>query len=133
MPANTHLESISAEAERLLEPVRASQNPQAVREGAEKLARSLVWLPNSPSSHIFAERSHVLVHDLKPIFAALELPVPVLPISADFRWLYDSGRLLYAELQSVTGTLKSHAKIPHVRCPNGETVPRVLALAEGLL
>jgi cyclic beta-1,2-glucan synthetase len=133
MPANTHLESISAEAELLPEPVHASQNPQAVREGAERLARTLVWLPNSPSSHIFAERSHILVHDLKPTLAALELPVPEPPISADFRWLYDSGRLLYTELQNVTGTLKSRAKIPHVRAPNGETVPRVLALAEGFL
>jgi hypothetical protein len=133
MPQNTHLETISAETERLPEPVHAAQNPQIIQEGTAELARTLTWLPNSPSSHTFAERSRVLAHDLKPIFTALELPAPELPISDDFRWLYDSGRLLYSELQNAARTLKSQAKIAHVRTPNGETVPRVLALAEGFL
>ena len=133
MPQNAHLETISAEAERLPEPVHAAQNPQIIHEGAVKLARTLTWLPNSPSSHTFAERSRILAHDLKPIFTALELPAPEVPISDDFRWLYDSGRLLYSELQNAARTLKSQAKIAHVRTPNGETVPRVLALAEGFL
>jgi cyclic beta-1,2-glucan synthetase len=133
MPQNTHLETISAEAERLPEPVHAAQDPQIIHQGAVELARTLTWLPNSPSSHTFAERSRVLAHDLKPIFTALELPAPELPISDDFRWLYDNGRLLYSELQNAERTLKSQAKIAHVRTPNGETVPRVLALAEGFL
>ena len=132
MPQNTHLESISAEAERLPEPVHAARNPQVIHEGAAELARTLTWLPNSPSSHTFAERSRVLAHDFKPIFTALELPTPEVPISDDFRWLYDNSRLLYAELQN-TASIKSRAEITHVRTPNGETVPRVLALAEGFL
>src|SRR6202162_3424271 len=132
MPQNTHLESISAEAERLPEPVHAARNPQIIHEGAAELARTLTWLPNSPSSHTFAERSRVLAHDFKPIFTALELPAPEVPISDDFRWLYDNSRLLYAELQN-TASIKSRAEITHVRTPNGETVPRVLALAEGFL
>src|SRR5450755_3335415 len=133
MPQNAHLEAISAEMERLPEPVHASQNPQIIQEGAAELARTLTWLPNSPSSHTFAERSRVLAHELKPIFTALDLPAPELPISDDFRWLYDSGRLLYSELQNAARTLKSQAKIAHVRTPKGETVPRVLSLAEGFL
>jgi hypothetical protein len=132
MPQNTHLETISAEAERLPEPVHAARNPQVIHEGAAELAHTLTWLPNSPSSHTFAERSRVLAHDFKPIFTALELPAPEVPISDDFRWLYDNSRLLYAELQN-TASIKSPAEIPHVRTPNGETVPRVLALAEGFL
>jgi len=133
MPQNTHLETINAETERLPEPVHAAQNPQIIHEGAVELARALTWLPNTPSSHTFAERSRVLAHDLKPIFTALESPAPELPISDDFRWLYDNGRLLYSELQNAARTLKSQAKIAHVRTPNGESVPRVLALAEGFL
>ncbi|HLW89452.1 MAG TPA: glucoamylase family protein [Terriglobales bacterium] len=133
MPQNTHLETISAEAGRLPEPAHAVRNPKVIHEAAAELAHVLAWLPNSPSSHTFAERSRVLAHDFKPLFAALELPAPVLPTSDDFRWLYDNGRLLYAELQQVTETLKSRARILHVRTPNGETVPRVLALAEGFL
>jgi cyclic beta-1,2-glucan synthetase len=133
MPQNTHLETISAETGRLPEPVHGIRNPQIIHEKGAELARVLAWLPNSPSSHIFAERSGALAHDFKPLFAALELPAPKLPTSDDFRWLYDNGRLLYAELQQVTETLKFRAKMPHVRTWNGETVPRVLALAEGFL
>jgi len=133
MPQNAHLEAITAEMERLPEPVHATQNPQIIHEGAVELARTLTWLPNSPSSHTFAERSRVLAHDFKPIFTALELPAPEVPTSDDFRWLYDNSRLLYAELQNAVRALKSRAKITHVRTPNGETVPRVLALAEGFL
>ena len=132
MPQNTHLRTISAETE-LPEPVHAAKNPQIIHQGAVDLARALAWLPNSPSSHTFAERSRVLARDSKPLFAALELPVPELPTSDDFRWLYDNGRLLYAELHNATETLKSRAKMPHVRTPNGQTVPRVLTLAEGFL
>ena len=113
MPTNTHLETISAEAE-LPERAHAAQDAQVIRQRAEELARALAWLPNTPSSRTFTERCRALVHDLKPIFAALELPVPDSPISDDFRWLYDNDRLLYTELQSVVGTLKSRATIPHV-------------------
>src|SRR5271155_781844 len=133
MPTNTHLETINAEAELLPERVHAPQDPQVIRQRAEELARTLAWLPNTPSSQTFAERCHALAHDLKPIFAALELPVPDSPISDDFRWLYDNERLLYTDLQDVVETLKSQATIPHVRTPKGETVPRVLALADGFL
>jgi hypothetical protein len=82
MPTNTHLETIGAEAERLPERVHAAQDPQVIHQRAEELARALAWLPNSPSSHTFAERSHALAHDLKPIFAAFE---SARPRFADFR------------------------------------------------
>ena len=133
MPQNAHLETVNAEAERLPGPAHAAQNPQVIHEAAETLARTLTWLPNSPSSHTFAERSRALVHDFKPIFIALDRPAPKSPASEDFRWLYDNSRLLYAELQSATEALKPHARIAHVRAPNGATVPRVLAIAEGFL
>ena len=133
MPQNTHLEALGAEAERLPEPAHGARDPQVIHQRAAELARTLTWLPNSPSSHTFAERSRALAHDLKPILAALERPAPKSPTSEDFRWLYDNGRLLYTELQNVTETLKSQAKIAHVRAPNGAVVPRVLALAEGFL
>ena len=109
MPQNTHLETISAEAERLPEPVHAARNPQVIHEGAAELARTLTWLPNSPSSHTFAERSRVLAHDFKPIFTALELPAPEVPTSDDFHWLYDNGRLLYGELRNAARALTEQA------------------------
>ena len=133
MPQNTHVETITAETERLPEPGHAAQNPRAIHEGAEALAGALTWLPNTPSSHTFAERSRALIHDFKPIFAALDRPAPKSPTSDDFHWLYDNGRLLYMELQDAIESLKSKTKIAHVRVPKGATVPRVLALAEGFL
>jgi hypothetical protein len=133
MPQNTHLEALSAESERLPEPVHAAQNPQAIHEAAQKLAGALTWLPNSPSSYTFAERSGRLAHDLKPVFTALERPAPKSPISDDFRWLFDNSRLLYTELQNVVEELKAHTKIAHARSPSGAIVPRPLALAEGFL
>src|ERR1700723_544348 len=133
MPQNAHLEGITAEIERQPEGTHGVQNRQRIPEGAAELAHSLAWLPNSPSSHTFAERSRILAHDLKPIFAALELPAPEMPTSDDFRWLYDNGRILYADFQSTVEFLKTKAKITHVRTPSGQTVPRVVALAEGYL
>src|SRR5580658_867316 len=133
MPQNAHLEGVTAEMERLPECIHAVENRQLIHEAAVESAHTLVWLPNSPFSHTFAERSRALAHDFKPIFAALELPAPEVPTSDDFRWLYDNGRLVYTEFQNVVRTLKSRATITHVRTPNGETVPRVLALADGYL
>jgi hypothetical protein len=133
MPQNTHLEAVNADTERLPEPVHAAHNPQVIHEGAEKLARALTWLPNCSSSQTFAERGHALTHDLKPIFSSLEAPSEDLLSNNDFRWLYDNGRLLYSDLQDVSVGLESQAKIEHVRTPNGATVPRVLAIAEGFL
>jgi hypothetical protein len=133
MPQNAHLEIVNSEIERPPEPVRDAHSPQALQKKTTELVRSLTWLPNSPSSHTFAERSSALEHAFKPIFSALDLPPPELPISNDFRWLYDNGRLLYAELQNATETLKGRSKTPHVRTRKGKVVPRVLALAEGFL
>ena len=73
---------------------------KVLHEKASALAASFTWLPNIPSSHTFTERSRVLAHALKPMFAALESPLPELPISDDFRWLYENSPLLYSELQN---------------------------------
>jgi cyclic beta-1,2-glucan synthetase len=131
MPQNTHLDIISADAERLMEPVSEAHSPQAVHRAAEELARSLKWLPNSPSSHTLAERVRTVARAYRPIFAALELP-PLTPLSDDLRWLYDNERLLYGELHNAA-TIKKLVKTPHVRNQKGAVVPRVLAMAEGLL
>ena len=133
MPQNRHLEIINTEAERLPEPGHELRDPEVLREKAEELARTLRWLPNSPSSHTFAERVSALTRAFKPIFAVLEAPSPKLPVSNDFHWLYDNGRLLYTDLRSTAKELKSRTKTPHVRTRKDEVLPRVLALAEGFL
>jgi cyclic beta-1,2-glucan synthetase len=133
MHQDTHSRTIIAETEYLPEPIHAAKNPQTIHDGAAELARTLTWVPDTPSSHTFAERGRALIHDFKPMFEALELPAPETPLSDDFRWLYDNGPLLHTELQNTVTTLKTLTKIPHVRTSNGQIEPRALALAEGLL
>jgi cyclic beta-1,2-glucan synthetase len=135
MPQNVHVAIGNAEEERLLESAPETHNPQALLQKAEELARTLKWLPNTPSSHVFAERTHAVTRAFGPIFAALRVP-PSAPVSDDYRWLYDNDRLiytgLYMELQNST-TRKLATRIPHVRDLKGEVVPRALAVAEGFL
>jgi cyclic beta-1,2-glucan synthetase len=133
MPQNTHLEAASTDARRMPEPVRALRNPELIHEKAAELARTLMWLPDVATSHTFADRTRAVARNLRPIFAALDRPAPKSPTSDDFTWLYDNGRLVYSELQNMFSALKSVKKLPHVRNASGETVPRVLALAEAFL
>ncbi len=127
-PQDTHLERLSAEAEASPETPAAVRKSSPLEERAEELAGLLQWLPNSPSSHTFAERSQAVARAFHPIFNELRLP-PRSPMSDDWRWLHDNERLLYTELHNVSA-LKKLIKTPHVRNVKGVIVPRVLALAE---
>src|SRR6266481_239564 len=133
MPQNTHLELISAEAERLPEPAREAANVQILRKKAAELACSVTLLPERQSSATFRHRCGVLKSKLKPLFAALESSPPESPTSDDFRWLYENSRVLYGELQNTVAALKSQRNLAHVRTEAGKIVPRALALAEGFL
>ena len=73
MPQNTHLEAVSAEAGLLSEPARGVPNPELIHERAAELARTLTWLPNSPSSQTFADRTRVLVRDFNSGSARSEI------------------------------------------------------------
>ncbi len=133
MPQNSHLEIITAEEENFPEPDLKARNPEMLREKAEELARSLDWLPNTPSSRIFVQRSSALIRAFKPIFNAIDGPSPETSVSDDFRWLYDNSRLVYTELHGSARALRQRLKSPHVRTANGEVVPRTLAVAEAYL
>src|SRR5581483_10141116 len=51
----------------------------------------------------------------------------------DLRWLRDNMPLLWAELWNTRNAFKQHKHLPHVRTPNGVTIPRAAALAESYL
>src|SRR5713226_2921877 len=134
MPQNTYLEIVTADAERLPQSSRpVVADASVLRSHAAELARSLVWLPNTRSSRFLVERCKALSVALKPLLAALQAPLSETPVSDDFRWLYDNVRLLYTELPNVSEMLKTAKKIPHVCDSKGAVVPRIAALAEGLL
>jgi len=132
MPQNRHLEISSMETEGLAEHGHPS-NPRMLQDRAEELARTLRWLPNTPSSRTFVKRTSALRHVFRPIFRDLEAPPPKLPFSDDFRWLYDNGRFLETDLHNAAKELTALRKTPHVRTPTDEVVPRVLAMADAFL
>jgi len=133
MPQNTHLEIVTAEEEHLSGPGLKTRDPETLRAKAQELARSLNWLPNTPSSRVYAQRSSALIRAFKPIFRVVDGPPPESPVSDDFRWLYDNSRLAYSDLHGAARALRLRAKSPHVRTQNGEVIPRALAIAEAFL
>ena len=61
MPPDTHIEMLSAEAERQPEPPKeAGPNLEALGAAAADLGRRLVWLPGTHSSRFFSERYRAL-------------------------------------------------------------------------
>jgi hypothetical protein len=100
MPPDTHIEMLSADAERLPElPQEAAPDLGALGAAAADLGRRLVWLPGTRSSRFFSERHRALRQALKPVFATFRAPLPKKPAGDDFRWLYDNLRLVHSDLR----------------------------------
>src|SRR5438876_12337577 len=115
MPQNTHLEIVTAEEEHLSGPGLKTCDPETLRAKAEALSRSLNWLPNTPSSRVYAQRSSALIRAFKHIFKVVDGSPPEFPVSDDFRWLYDNSRLAHSELHGAARALGLRGKSPHVR------------------
>ncbi|HSB76345.1 MAG TPA: hypothetical protein VLC12_11890, partial [Terriglobales bacterium] len=134
MPQNTHLEIVCAEAERWSEhwPEPAADQ-SALRAEAARLAAGLTSLPTAGARRFFAQRCRRLRDRLKPLWSALDTPLPKEAISDDYRWLHDNARLLYSTLQDVTEMARGVKPLPQARRRDGEQLPRVVALSEGFL
>lgn len=132
MTRNTHFGIIGVDEEPRPESPAAARDPRTLRAQAKKLADSLSWLPNTPSSEVFPQRTSALTRAFGAIFAALKRS-SAKDAAEDFRWLYDNERLLDTELQNAVSVLGSRTEIPHVRTADGTVIPRALALAEGYL
>ncbi len=134
MPPDTHIEMLSAEAERSPEPSKETgPNVEALTAAAADLGRRLVWLPGTHSSRFFAERYRTLRSAIRPVLRAFQGSVPKIAVGDDFRWLNDNLRLLHADLRGTKDGFKLVRKLPHVRTPDGAIAPRVVALAAGYL
>jgi cyclic beta-1,2-glucan synthetase len=134
MPENTHLELVSAEAERVAgTAIEPSPSLDALSTAAADLGRRLTWLPGMRSSRFFSERYRALCQALKPALVTFRGPLPKTTVGDDFRWLYDNLRLVRADVRSTKDGFKLVRKLPHVRTPDGAIVPRVVALAAGFL
>jgi cyclic beta-1,2-glucan synthetase len=134
MPPDTHIEILSADAERVPEPPKeAVPDLEALAAAAADLGRRLVWLPGNHPFHFFSDRHRTLRRALKPVLTEFRGSLPKRPIGDDFRWLYDNLRLLHSDLRGLKEGFKLVRKLPHVRTPDGTVGPRVLALAAGFL
>ena len=134
MPQNTHVEIICAEAERWPEHwADTAADLSGLRAQAAQLAAELTSLPAADCRRFFAQRCRALKKDLKPLWSALDKPLPKEHISDDFRWLHDNARLLYSTLQEVTDAVRSLKPLPQARRRNGDLVPRAVGVAKGFL
>ncbi len=134
MPRNTELEIICAEAERWPEHwPETDADLSALRAEAARLASEVTSLPAAGCRRFFAQRCRALKKSLKPLWSALDTPLPKEHISDDFRWLHDNARLLYSTLQDLSDGARSLRPLPEVRGRNGDVFPRMLAVAEGFL
>jgi cyclic beta-1,2-glucan synthetase len=134
MPQNTHLELVTSEAERLPEPSRVPvSDSDALAMHAVKLSRNLPWLPNTEPSTYFIDRFSALSKNIFRLLSELENLSLEPSASDDFRWMYDNTRLLSSELENTLEAFQQLKKIPDVRTPRGEVIPRVAAVAEGFL
>src|SRR5579871_2769838 len=133
MPRSANFDFVSAETESGAEMTTPARESAFLKTEAAKFASALAWLPNSPNSDTFPERSAALTKAFRPVFAALQRPAPSSSVSEDFRWLSDNERLLETEVENTANTLASQTNLPHVRTPKGTVVPRSLALAQAFL
>src|SRR5579872_6418977 len=110
----------------------ASQDPDAMRSRGTELAHRLNWLPNVSSSQFLSQRWQELERKLTPLMRRLHGPVQP-DVSDEFRRLRENVTLISTNLEQTRQVCFSVPKIPHVQSMKGEVVPRVFAIAEGLL
>jgi hypothetical protein len=135
-PQNTHSEATGEEAKPPVaaEPPRPdAPGPSLLRSDALELARRLAWLPNIRSSRIASERLRAIALRIYPMLAKLGTKLPASGVSDDFRWLHDNVRLVGTELGGLAELMAPLKVVPHVRTPEGEVVPRPIAVAAGFL
>jgi cyclic beta-1,2-glucan synthetase len=134
MPDNTHIEMIESLAERVPQGATDSApDAEQLRRGAEELSRLLAWNPSVHKSDFFSSRWRGMYASIRPVLekAARTPAAPDDP--DDLRWLRDNTALLWAEVWNTKNAFKSLRSMPHVRTPNGLTIPRGAAVAEAYL
>jgi len=131
MALDTHARTVIAETQGTPATAGEPAESQTLRTNAEQYASQLAWLPRVPSSHIFAKRTRHVRNQLLPLLAKVDKDFTRGPLNDDARWLRDNSSLIYSELGSVAGDERLLHRLPHVRTVALETLPRVLAFAQG--
>ena len=135
MPLNTRVQAAVTEV--TYDPATVDDRAEfdALRAKGLLLAADLPWVPRVKSSRIFLDRCRRVRTQLTSVMMACEAARvrARTALSADARVLRESESLIYPELAMLCSDAKLHRRLPHVHTPNGTTVPRVLALAQGFL
>ena len=134
MPENTHIEMLEAVAEHAPQGPRPSPpNPEQLQRGAEELSRLLAWNPGVHNSGFFAARWRAMYAALRLALEKAGQAPRTKDDPDDLRWLRDNMTMLWAVVWNTRNAFKLLKNLPHVRTPNGLTIPRCAAVAEAYL
>src|SRR5689334_5198586 len=103
-----------------------------LREHAMRAARSCAWLRGKRVSAVPREIFLASASRLSTLERELYKLKSTEP-SDDLTWLYDNLRLVRTDIQDLHEATKTLARLPLVRTPTDECVPRCIVLARGLL
>ena len=134
MPENTHIEMLEAAATHAPQgPTPSPPDLQQLHEGAEELSRLLAWNPGVHNSDFFNSRWRAMYAALRPTLEKAGRTPKTAVDPDDLRWLRDNQTMLWAEVWNTRNAFKLLRNLPHVRTPNGLTIPRCAAVAEAFL
>ena len=115
-------------------PPEPQRSDDAIAEAARHRAHELVWVPGTKQSAHLEQRPAAVRRRLLPLFAELEgYASPDDLDSEDLKWVHDNLRLIRAALTDVQNSLTPIRRVAHVRTPEKDVAPRVLAIAEDFL
>ncbi len=103
-----------------------------LRESATRAARSCSWLGGK--RHVSGARS--IYRKFRRRLSTLESELYRLRSdepSEDLRWLYDNFRLIRTDLESIRDARRPLSRLPGVRTPSEECIPRVIVLSRALI
>jgi len=134
MPENTHIEMLEAVMEHEPQgPLPTPPEPRQLQQGAEELSRLLAWNPGVHNSGFFMARWKAMYAVLKPVLEQAGRAPRTPDDPDDLRWLRDNMTMLWAEVWNTRSAFKLLRDLPHVRTPNGLTIPRCAAVSEAYL
>ncbi len=114
--------------------VEATSDDVQLAVQAQEWAHSLTWLPAVVESAHFQERLKSLSRHLDAVLSAAEAQASSRTSpSTDLQWLDDNSRLVRSVLRELHEAANPLRQVPHVRASAKVVVPRVMAVAQGLL
>ncbi len=114
--------------------VEAPSHQAELAEHARQWAHQLVWIPAVGESLYFEERVKAVSLKLDAVLSTAEVQTSSQrSVPNDVQWLDDNSRLTRSAQRELQEAANSLRRVPHVRTPDKTIMPRVIAVAQGLL